>query len=184
MINKIISAIDEIINDKGRCIVAIDGKCGSGKTTLAKMLEDYYSCNVIHMDDFFLQPHQRVEERFKEPGGNVDYERFYNEVLVPLGKNESFSYRPFDCGTFKLGEPIKVNVNRVVVVEGSYSCHPHLFEGYDLHIFLDIEHSEQLRRIEKRNGKEALEVFRAKWIPLEDAYFNHFNIKEKCEIRL
>lgn len=184
MINEITRAIDEIVNKKGSCIVAIDGRCGSGKTTLAADLKKYYNCNVIHMDDFFLQPHQRTEERLGEIGGNVDYERFFSEVLLPLGRNERFSYRPFDCSTFKLGEPINVNVCSVTVVEGSYSCHPYLFDAYDLHVFLDIEPNVQLERIEKRNGKEALEVFKAKWIPLEETYFKYLNVKEKCEIRL
>ena len=37
------------------------------------------------MDDFFLRPEQRRPERFAEPGGNVDRERFAAEVLVHTG---------------------------------------------------------------------------------------------------
>ena len=57
-------------------IVAIDGRCASGKSTLAAYLKSALACSVIHMDHFFLQPHQRTEKRLREPGGNVDYERF------------------------------------------------------------------------------------------------------------
>ena len=46
------------------------------------------------MDDFYLQPHQRTTKRLREPGGNVDYERFETEVLQPLLTGEAFSYRP------------------------------------------------------------------------------------------
>ena len=38
-------------------LVAIDGRCASGKSTLAKDLQKQLDCNVIHMDDFYLQPH-------------------------------------------------------------------------------------------------------------------------------
>ena len=57
-------------------IIAIEGPCLSGKTTYANKLaaELSVSCNVFHMDDFFLRPEQRTEERFNIPGGNVDYE--------------------------------------------------------------------------------------------------------------
>ena len=75
--------IDELLTQKETVIVAIDGKCTSGKTTLASKLAEIYDCNVFHMDDFFLRPEQRTPERFAEVGGNVDYERFQEEVLHP-----------------------------------------------------------------------------------------------------
>ncbi len=65
-------------------LVAIDGRCASGKSTLAKDLQKQLDCNVIHMDDFYLQEHQRTTRRLREPGENVDYERFETEVLQPL----------------------------------------------------------------------------------------------------
>jgi uridine kinase len=48
--------IDELLMQKDIVIVAIDGKCTSGKTTLAAKLAEIYDCNVFHMDDFFLRP--------------------------------------------------------------------------------------------------------------------------------
>ena len=59
-----------------RVLVAIDGRCAAGKTTLAASLQAQLECNVFHMDDFFLRPEQRTSERLHQPGGNVDYERF------------------------------------------------------------------------------------------------------------
>jgi len=76
--------IDELLTQKDMVIVAIDGKCTSGKTTLASKLTQIYDCNVFHMDDFFLRPEQRTPERFAEVGGNVDYERLQEEVMIPL----------------------------------------------------------------------------------------------------
>ena len=37
-----------------RVLVAIDGRCAAGKTTLAASLQAQLECNVFHMDDFFL----------------------------------------------------------------------------------------------------------------------------------
>ena len=39
-----------------RVLVAIDGRCAAGKTTLAASLQAQLGCNVFHMDDFFLRP--------------------------------------------------------------------------------------------------------------------------------
>ena len=40
--------IDELLTQKDMVIVAIDGKCTSGKTTLASKLAEIYDCNVYY----------------------------------------------------------------------------------------------------------------------------------------
>ncbi len=182
MYNKIIEKINHILNTKQSVILAIDGRCASGKTTLADKLKKELSCNVIHMDDFFLRPEQRHEARLSIPGENIDHERFLLEVLLPLSQGKSFSYRPFNCKTQDFSESVFVPKKAVTIIEGSYSCHEKLRGYYDICVFCDVEESEQLSRIQKRNGNEALEVFKNKWIPLEEKYFKAFNIKENCEI--
>ncbi len=179
-----ISEIAGRIRDCGgeRMLVAVDGRCGAGKTTLAAMLGQEMNCSVIHMDDFFLRPEQRTEDRFREPGGNVDYERVREEVLLPLSQDRPAVYRPFDCGRMELVDPIRVEPEAVVVVEGSYSCHPALWDFYGLRVFLDIRQEEQMGRILRRNGREAAEVFRERWIPLEERYFSAYQIQERCDL--
>ena len=99
-ISELLCRVDALLQQKDRVVIAIDGVCGAGKTTLAAKLAEHYDCNVIPMDDFFLRPEQRTPARFAEPGGNIDYERFYEEVLLPLREGRAFFYRPFDCKTF------------------------------------------------------------------------------------
>ena len=65
--------IETLRENQKLVLVAIDGRCGSGKSTLAAALAERMPVNVFHMDDFYLRPEQRTEERFREPGGNVDY---------------------------------------------------------------------------------------------------------------
>ncbi len=163
-------------------IIAIDGRCASGKTSFAHKLQQRLCCNVIHMDHFFLPPEKRSAERLAEPGGNVDYERFLEQVLFPLKKGEAFSYRPFDCSLQDYGQPIDIFPGAVTIIEGSYSCHPLFREYYDLTIFLTVAPEEQLARILRRNGADAVAVFRDKWIPLEETYFTAHRIAEACDI--
>lgn len=80
----------------------------------------------------------------------------------------------------ELSEEIRVEPCRVTVVEGSYSCHPELWEFYDIRIFLTVDPQEQLRRIRIRNGDEAATVFRERWIPLEEKYFAACKTEERC----
>ena len=184
--DKIINRIPEKIRGEISSrpfLIAIDGRCASGKSTLAAMLGRRLNCSVFHTDHFFLRPCQRTEERLGEPGGNMDRERFAEEVLKPFSKGERVLYRPFDCHTMGFSPASEIPFGQMAVTEGSYCCHPELWDFYDLHIFLNVSAEEQLRRIEKRNGAD-LEVFRNKWIPLEEKYFVEYGIKDKCELVL
>lgn len=170
-LESVIKQIDDLLTQKDAVIVAIDGKCTSGKTTLASKLAELYDCNVFHMDDFFLRPEQRTPERFAEVGGNVDYERFLEEVLLPLKSSKTFSYRPFDCSTFTLSDPVIVTPKRLNIIEGTYSHHPYFGNPYDLKILLTIDEEIQRRRILDR--PEFLHKrFFEEWIPMENRYFD------------
>lgn len=181
-ISLILKKTDSLLKSKERVLIAIDGRCAAGKTTLAEHIKEEAGCCVIHIDDFFLRPEQRTEERYKEPGGNVDHERFSEEVIKPLTENRPFSFKPYDCKTGSFSKPVYVTPNKLTVIEGSYSCHPALWDNYDLRIFLTVEKREQLRRIERRNGKEAAVVFQEKWIPFEERYFKAFDIEKRCDL--
>lgn len=161
---------------------AIDGMCGSGKSTLGKVLEEIYDCRLFHMDDFFLRPEQRTPERLAEPGGNVDYERFQKEILAHLADPEGLTYQVYNCGIQALDSYVTVPYKRLNIIEGAYSCHPYFGEPYDLQFFCKISPEEQVRRILKRNGPEMLERFQQVWIPMENRYFETFGIEEKCRL--
>lgn len=162
-------------------IVALDGRCAAGKTTLAAHLQQQTGCSVVHMDDFFLRPSQRTAARLRQPGGNVDRERFFEEALRPLRRGAGCTYRPYDCRTRGWKSPICIDPAPLTIVEGAYSCHPELWDLYDLHLFLTVSPDEQLRRIRARNGADGLEMFQNRWIPLEEAYFQAFSIEKRCE---
>ena len=163
-------------------VFAIDGGCGSGKTTLANLLREVYDCNVFRMDDFFLQPHQRTKERMDEAGGNVDRERFLEEVLLPLKNEDYVRYRRYDCSSQKILKEVIMESKRLNVIEGSYSMHPSLTEQYDFCVFLDIDSKLQKERIEKRNSTEFAERFFKIWIPMENKYHSALQVKESSDL--
>ncbi|MCF0259643.1 MAG: AAA family ATPase [Erysipelotrichaceae bacterium] len=164
-------------NFKSRKIltIAIDGPCGSGKTTLAERLAKEMNAQTVHLDDFYLQPFQRTPQRYAEPGGNLDRERLLKEVLIPLSQNCSSEYQIFDCRTMSLKERIRLDSSQTVIAEGSYSLHPELIDCYDLKIFLKVPKEEQIRRLSLRETPEMMEAFIQKWIPLETAYLDAFH---------
>ena len=175
--------IDLLSVQKERVIIAIDGKCASGKTTLAAQLSKKYNCNVFRMDDFFLRPEQRTQERYMQIGGNVDYERFNEEVLLPLLSGRAFSYRPFDCQTFTLGAPESAPVKKLNIVEGTYSMHPYFSDPYHLKLLTTVDPDTQRRRILERPAF-LHERFFTQWIPLENDYFEKLRIADKADLIL
>ena len=69
-----------------------------------------------------------------------------------------------------------------IVVEGAYSAHPFFSDYAEVKVFSDVDEREQMRRILVRNGEKMAKRFSDEWIPMEEAYFAHFRIKENADI--
>ena len=122
--------------------------------------------------------------RYAQPGGNLDRERLESEILIPISRNKAAVYRPFNCRTLSLREPVTVLPGRLNIVEGSYSFHPELARYYDLSVFLDISPETQRSRILKRNGPEWGQQFFDRWVPLEQTYFHETDTQGRCTLAL
>jgi hypothetical protein len=165
-------------------IVAIDGCCASGKTSMAADLAAILGAGVAHMDDFFLPPELRTPERLAAPGGNAHFERFREEVLPFLTLPEAFSYRVFDCSKMALDGTRAVAAGPYRIVEGAYCCHPALGNYASLRAFSDVDPATQRECIRERDGEAALAQYEARWIPMEEAYIAAFGIREKADVIL
>lgn len=162
-------------------VIAIDGRCGSGKTYFADVVGRLFSCNIFHMDDFYL-PLERRRQNWKEiAGGNMDLERFLTEVLHPLRTGKDVFYRPYDCGKNDMGEAIQMPHCSLTVVEGSYSHHPMLAAGYDLTIFLTCGREEQRKRLRRREGDD-YSIFEKMWIPMEENYIRSYSVETRSQL--
>ena len=183
MISCLKKRIDDLLKTGDQIVIAIDGNCTAGKTTLASVLAKEYDCNVFHMDDFFLRPEQRTAQRYAQPGGNVDYERFREEVMIPLKAGRPFAYRPFSCKTFTLSEPVTVMPKQLNIVEGTYCMHPYFGDVYDLKLHLSIAPDLQRMRIYQR-PRHVQERFFTDWIPMEKRYFDFCQIPDQADIQM
>ncbi len=210
--------IDRMLaTETGPILVAIDGPCASGKTTLAALLQTCYDCSVFHTDDFFLRPDQKTPERLREAGGNMDRERLEAEVLRPLSAGQEVCsvfhtddfflrpdqktperlreaggnmdrerleaevlrplsagqevlYRPYSCQTGIISSGSSVPFRQLNLIEGSYALHPALRNYYQIKVVLDITPEHQWSRLKRRESQKSLELFRDRWIPMEQAY--------------
>ena len=151
----------EILARKGEkrpFLVAVEGGSASGKSTLGKALAEELGANLVHMDDFFLPVELRTPQRFKQPGGNVHWERVLTEVLQPLTVGKPLEYGVFNCSVMAVDRVCREAVRDIVIVEGAYSLHPQLRDFYDLKIFIQVEETTQKARILARNGEKSADL--------------------------
>lgn len=155
----------------GRVTVGVDGRCGTGKSTLAAALAARFHAPIVRMDDFFLPDGLRTPARLAEPGGNVHYERFLAEVAPFLRTGDAFSYGVFDCGARRVTHRASIPAGALVIVEGAYAFHPRFGAPYDVRAFVTADPAAQRLRLRERSGEAMLTRFLNEWIPMEERYF-------------
>lgn len=168
-----------------RLVIGIDGRCGSGKSTLAGIISEEYGAGksiIVSTDDFFLPEELRTPERLAAPGGNVHYERFNIEIEPHIYDRKAFDFRTFDCSTMAYGQSKHIDESDILIVEGTYSLRPEWQCLYDLRIFVTASRETQVSRILSRSNRAILERFTSLWIPLEEKYFNAFDIRDSANI--
>ena len=131
-------------------VLALDGRCGSGKTTLANTLARQFPASItLHTDDFYLPPTQRIR-------GWENALRQYGPC-PPAGRSPAPSLRgpagAVPCLFLPRGcvpAARELAAQPLVILEGSYSHHP-LLTGYEtLRVFLTCAKEEQTRRLQAR----------------------------------
>lgn len=163
-------------------LIALDGRCGSGKTTLAAQLaKQFPGSAVFHTDDYYLPPAQRIPNWAETPCANMDLTRLREEVLVPAQAGAAVRSRAYSCREGAYLPEQCVPPAPLYILEGSYSHHPILAGFYDLKVFVTCSKKEQARRLQAREG-ERYENFVRRWIPLEEAYFAQCRIEALADL--
>lgn len=148
-------------NDSEIKIVAIEGKCCSGKSTLADLITN---ATIIHADDFFSD------------STSLDFKRIRN-VLSNLKPNQSFTYEVYNCMTDYYYKKTIDCVKNIVVLEGVYSYHQELRDLIDKVVYVNSIKEIQMKRLEDRckHNKELFDKFINLWIPREDEYYDSYD---------
>ena len=179
-IEKIKMLIDEK-NLTGQVIISIDGPCGGGKTTIAKMIEEELGYNILHMDDFYLPFDKRDKNWMNIIAGHMDFERLINNVLIPYKEHNKTNYISYDCHSDKYLQEIPIDLDKFLVIEGSYTSNPILDKYVNAKIFVDINKDEQVKRLTKRNPS-VVDKFLSMWVPFENRYFEELKIKDNSDL--
>lgn len=179
--HSLLCTITKLMHKGTPTAIAIDGRCGSGKTSLAELIASLIPCNLIQMDHFFLPVDQRGPCWQEQIAGNMDLTRFRKEVAEPINVGTLRGYRAFNCKSQAFSEiPLRTDA-LLTVVEGSYSLHPGLGLKTDLSVFLTCSDKVQEERLRRREGLR-FRNFLDFWIPMEERYHQTFAVRESADM--
>lgn len=153
-------------------IIALDGKCCSGKTTISTLLEKESDVTIIHVDDFFDKSSTDL---------GINSQRLIKEVFNTIALHKPLTYNKWDCTNKRYQNVIINNVKPLVIVEGVYSSNPELIDRYQGIIYLNIDDYNQMHRLQSR-PKNLISRFISEWIPRENNYFKKYNIIQKANL--
>ncbi len=194
---QVFNLITEQTVKQGKQIIGINGVDTSGKTSFTNNYSRFLNSiniksSILHIDDF----HNPSELRYK--GDNqidayynnaFNYDQVINEVLNPLKEN-GFVNTKVTClnlDTDKYENVVEYNIDNdtVLLIEGVLLLRKPLLEYFDSAIFLHIDFDEVLKRAEIRDvpkyGKEFLQKYIDKYIPIQKRYISEYNPHETCD---
>lgn len=158
----------------GSYFVAIDGKSGTGKSTLAARLSECLDASVIEGDDFFAGGVSLLESPDATLADICIDWRSQAEVIRALRSRGAAVYFPFDWEAFdgtKSGASKEVRSKRIVIVEGVYSARPELRDLIDFSVLVELPEDLRMNRLLEREGE--IGPWERQWHRAENWYFEN-----------
>lgn len=153
-------------------VVAIDGRSGVGKSTLAHAVARSLGAAVIEGDDFYAGGIKlRDDAPASRASACIDHTR-QRAVLEALRGGREASWRAFDWEAFdgRLCDDVTMlRPSPIVVLEGVYAARPELADLLDLRILVELTEAARTQRLLSREG--VIGPWEQQWHEAEHAYF-------------
>ncbi len=156
----------------GPFVVAIDGRSGTGKSTLAAALAERLDAALIAGDDFYAGGTAlRDDDPAARAAACIDWTR-QRDVLAALRAGRTARWRAFDWDVFDgrlVDAPTTLAPRTVVILEGVYAARPELADLLDLRILAVTQDAEREARLIAREG--TMGPWERQWHAAEAHYF-------------
>jgi len=159
-------------------VVALDGRSGTGKSTLAKQLAAAVDTVIVGCDDFYAggtdeewlarTPRQRA-------ACCIDWRRLEDEAVEPLRDGRIAHYHPsdFNNGAGLAPHVVTCDPKSVIILDGAYSGRPELAEIVDIAVLIELPDGLRRSRLLAREGAAFMNRWHPIWDLAEDYYFAH-----------
>lgn len=158
-------------------VVAIDGRSGVGKSTLAAavagLLDD---CSVIDGDDFYAGgaiAEWESRTAAEKASQVMDWPR-QHALLAALRRGERAEWFGYDWEAFDgrlVTTPTTADPASVIILEGAYSCRPELTDVIDLRVLVEADVGVRRQRLRERDGDQWHDQWFGLWDEAEQHYF-------------
>jgi uridine kinase len=165
-----------------RIVVALDGRIGAGKSTIAAAIAERTTACVVPGDDFYAYRVTNAEWETRSPAERardvIDWRYLRTSALEPLRAGRAASWQTYGemlpDGSFGLKPGI---VHRepapLIILEGAYMTQPALADLIDLAVLIDTPTPLRLDRIAKRDSAVFLADWHPRWDDAESYYFTN-----------
>jgi molybdopterin-guanine dinucleotide biosynthesis protein A/uridine kinase len=170
-------------------VVALDGRSGAGKSTIATALALRTGGTVLEGDDFYNVSLAGLDaiERDRMSGAEaaelvIDWYRMRSEALQPLRHGQAAAYAPYDWEAHdgRLAESKALPAADLVIVDGVYSARPELADLVDLAVLVDIDPEIRADRLAQREDDDS--AWLAFWERAEEHYFTAVRPRDSFDL--
>ena len=178
----------------GVFVISVDGRSGTGKSTLTLAVASRLRATVVPTDDFFAAeiPDSEWDRRTAEQRAEdaIDWRRLRRDAIEPLLGGLPARWFAFDFasgagpdGTYAMmTTPMGRGPSGVVILDGAYSSRAELADLVDLSVLVEVEPVQRLKRLAAREDPVFLEAWHARWDGAEDHYFGRVRPAESFDI--
>jgi para-aminobenzoate synthetase len=169
-------------------LVALDGRSGTGKSTLAQAVGAEVGALVIDGDDFYRGGDDAYWDA-QAPAQKVDLVidwRRQRAVLQRLRGRRQAQWQPYDwdADDGRLATQVIAGPADVVILDGAYSARAELADLYDLRVLLCVRRDIRQDRLRRREGEQEWAEWQARWGEAEDLYFEKLMPPESFDLVL
>jgi uridine kinase len=155
-IDKVVTHVERLRDQKSRLVIAIDGRGGAGKSSLARALVARLARSAHIEHDWFHLPKAQVVDAHR-----FDHARLISEVIVPFRSGTSkLSFRRYNWG-YLADKPdgfhddlTTIEDKEILIIEGCETLHKSLVCHLDLSIWVDTPPQVALERGIRRDIDE------------------------------
>ncbi len=177
-----IDSIRESLNSRAKCgntqLIAIDGRAGSGKTTLASELGLAFrvdrSVSILHMDEIYAGWNDALGPTLT---------RTLEDLLISLSAGLTHEMPIYDWGRGDFLTSRTMVPGDLLILEGVGSGQRKVREFGSTTIWLDIDADIGLARVLERDGRN-IQLQMQKWQMDENAHFSRDKTRESSDFIL
>jgi len=179
---KLVAVIEELLEGPAHCgsthVIAIDGRAGAGKTTLANELALALSLRrqvtVIHLDEIYAGWDLALTQSLTD---SLSY------ILKTLASERPVSVPIYDWQLEEFNSNREISPCDVIIIEGVGSAQQVVREMATTSIWIDIDREAGLLRVLDRDGS-AIEEQMNRWQIREEAHFLSDATRENADFIL